>query len=392
MTALIILLTGVCRAAETTMPYPQAEHLTYHGIKPSNHSQAELNKAVADFYDYWKEKYLVESSAVPGDYKVDYNEHGRTVSEAMGYGMLITVQMAGHDPKAKEYFDGLNRFRKRYPSIINNAFMNWRIMKDEADKPDDSATDGDLDIAAALLMAARQWNDETYQNEAKHIIKQFGIALVREDGSLRLGDWNTDSGHAGTRPSDFATAHLRMFYDATGDELWLRVEAKCYTIMDQLQREYSPQVGLIPDFAVWKEDGNWGPAPPHFLEDVSDGSYGYNACRIPWRIGFSAVYLDDDRARQIVTRMMNWVVKNHTDSKSFMAGYALNGQATVDYEEPAFTAPTGVAAMTTGDQQWLNATFDDMKAYHAGYYSDSINLLSMMVMSGNYWLPTETKP
>jgi len=43
------------------------------------------------FYDYWKEKYLVESSKVPGDYKVAFNKKSWTVSEAMGYGMLIVV-------------------------------------------------------------------------------------------------------------------------------------------------------------------------------------------------------------------------------------------------------------------------------------------------------------
>lgn len=35
----------------------------------------------------------------------------------MGCGMLITVQMAGADPQAREIFDGLNRLRKRDRSI-----------------------------------------------------------------------------------------------------------------------------------------------------------------------------------------------------------------------------------------------------------------------------------
>jgi len=85
--------------------------------------------------------------------------------------MLITVQMAGYDPQAKKYFDGLNRFRKRYPSKINKAFMNWRIRNEERAKSDDCATDGDLDMATALLMAAQQWGDKTYLEEAKVIIK-----------------------------------------------------------------------------------------------------------------------------------------------------------------------------------------------------------------------------
>jgi endo-1,4-beta-D-glucanase Y len=48
-----------------------------------------------------------------------------TVSEAMGYGMLITAFMAGHDPEAKKYFDGLYRFYKKHPSKNNPRLMAW---------------------------------------------------------------------------------------------------------------------------------------------------------------------------------------------------------------------------------------------------------------------------
>lgn len=36
-----------------------------------------------------------------------------------------------------------------------------------------------------------------------------------------------------------------------------------------------------------------------------------------------------------------------------------------------------------GDQIWLNSIFDNIKASHVNYYSDSINLNSLLVMSGN---------
>ena len=152
--ALVVLLTAIC-AAEPLRPFPQALELKYYGIRP-DHSQNQLNAAVTEFYEYWKVKYLVESTKVPGDYKVAYNKKNWTVSEAMGYGMLIVVQMAGYDPKAKEYFDGLNRFRKRYPSKNNKAFMNWQVRDEANTETDSSATDGDLDMATALPMAAQQ--------------------------------------------------------------------------------------------------------------------------------------------------------------------------------------------------------------------------------------------
>ena len=49
-----------------------------------------------------------------------------TVSEAHGYGMLITVSMAEYDTQAKYYFDGMYRFFKAHPSDIGSHLMSWQ--------------------------------------------------------------------------------------------------------------------------------------------------------------------------------------------------------------------------------------------------------------------------
>lgn len=56
------------------------------------------------------------STKVPGGLKVNFEGNGATVSEAIGYGMLLAVYLAGADGNARTYFDGLNRFGKRYSS------------------------------------------------------------------------------------------------------------------------------------------------------------------------------------------------------------------------------------------------------------------------------------
>ena len=391
---ILLVLLGACTiwlstlyAIEPLKPFPQAENLEYYSIKPDR-SQKQLNSAVMDFYDYWKEKYLVESSKVPGDYKVAFNKKSWTVSEAKGYGMLIVVQISVDKAKAKEYFDGLNRFRKRYPSQNNKAFMNWQVRDETTTKADSSATDGDLDMAIALLMASQQWGEKSYFEEAIDILENIETDLIRKDYSLRLVDWNKDGDkYEGSRPSDFTTAYFRVFYEATGNKLWKKVEDKCYTILEQLQREYAPNTGLIPDFAVWDEEGNWKPAQPYFLEGKNDGTYNYNASRIPWRIGVSSIYYEEPRAQKIIDRLMYWVVKKHPNSEIFKAGYTLDGKALVEYNLPLFTAPIIVAAMSTNYQNWLDEAFDYISECKTDYFSDSITLLCLLVISGNYWLP-----
>lgn len=76
--------------------------------------------------------------------------------------MLITAYMAGHDADAQTYFDGLYRFYKAHPSSIDPALMAWQQAKDSSGNivdtsGSDAATDGDMDIAYALLLADKQW-------------------------------------------------------------------------------------------------------------------------------------------------------------------------------------------------------------------------------------------
>ena len=105
--------------------------------------------------DWFQEEY---------DEELKVNYQPMTVSEAHGYGMLITAHMAGHDPKAKAYFDGLYRYFRAHPSKINPELMAWK----QGDTGQavvnvggvDSATDGDMDIAYALLLADRQWGSD----------------------------------------------------------------------------------------------------------------------------------------------------------------------------------------------------------------------------------------
>jgi endoglucanase len=41
-----------------------------------------------------------------------------------------------------------------------------------------------------------------------------------------------------------------------------------------------------------------------------------------------------------------------------------------------------------GQQAWLNALYDAVREKYEDYFEDSVNLLSLLVMTGNYWDPT----
>jgi endo-1,4-beta-D-glucanase Y len=303
----------------------------------------------------------------------------------MGYGMLITVLMSASDPDSKAIFEGLDRFRRRFPSSINPEFMCWKIPPSEHPKKNDSATDGDLDIAFSLLLADKCWGSSTYPylEEAKNLIRNIGISLIRPDYSLRLGDWNSENGE--TRTSDFMPINFRAFHEATGNPLWEKVENRCYEILEELQCGFAPDTGLLPDFSVNKA-GTWVPAKAGFLEGPHDGDYYYNACRVPWRLGWALMEGGDARDRRILERIKKWRTSKIFSPEKFAAGYRLDGTRVKngDFDTACFISPTGVSAMALGDRAWKEAVFDYAIKSREEYYEDTLNLLCLIIMSGEY--------
>jgi hypothetical protein len=213
-----------------------------------------------------------------------------------------------------------------------------------------------------------------------------------------LGDWVEADGATYNedtpRTSDFMLGHFRAFEQATGDPVWDEVVAACHRVTSSLQRRYSPVTSLLPDFVqpVSAINRNPRPADPNFLEGPHDDAFGYNAGRTPWRLGVDALLSGDDLSRSQARAMSAWAEgATGGDPHALRPGYYLDGQP-IDPNgtfTTFFAAPLGVAAMTMrSGQDWLNAIFDAVADRSEDYYEDSVTLLCLLVMTGNWWDPT----
>jgi len=384
--------------------YPFPQHVKYHKhIKPSKYTQEELDDHVRSFYNIWKNLYLKSGCEINQYYVFVDDGNTLTVSEAMGYGMMILPMMAGYDSGAKKYFDGFFRYYKAHPSSLTPHLMAWKQTTDCIDADgDDSASDGDIDIAFGLLLAHEQWGstgDINYLYQAKLIIKDLlSESAAKGDinqglNTVKLGDWVTSGSYMNsTRTSDFITDHFRLFACISNDSLaWANVVDTCYSLVDQMQSTYSSRTGLLPDFII-NIDKKAKPAIPNFLEGELDGNYSYNACRVPWRLGFDYLMNGDERAFNAVTKINSWLYKKTGGHPSkIYAGYYLNGKAAADWNDISFTAPFAVGAMLdTTKQEWLDKLYDEVlfaKTSENGYYGNTLKLLSMLVISGNFRNP-----
>jgi endo-1,4-beta-D-glucanase Y len=396
-----VLAVLPAHAAEPRRPFGESHVVFPLGTLRPSKSQADLDDATAAFYDAWKQRYLIDGCG-PEQKRIRM-EAGKiwSVSEGQGYGMVIVALMAGHDPDAHAIFDQLFHYARRHRSDFDRALMAWAQNEHCQDiEGRDSATDGDLDIAYALLLADRQWGSTSginYREAAKETLAAITRHTIDSaTGLTLLGDWVTPDGdyaHA-TRTSDWMVDHFRAF--AKIDPVtWNRAIDAHLNLAVKLQQEFAPQTGLLPDFVTDTTEAP-KPAPPKFLEADTDGDFAWNACRTPWRLGTDAVLSGDYRSITAARRMTQWIRTATGDDPARIAeSYKLDGTVLDPTMSMAFAAPFAVAAMsasadTPGAQAWLDASWDQMVATPPqDYYADSIKLQAMITISGGWWSPTQ---
>lgn len=403
-----IILLSSCGKDNSNEPqniscaYPYPNHTNYIGthIKPNKYSQTDLDNQTSSFYDKWKNIYL-KNDCDENEYYIYSGNGAKTISEAHGYGMMIMCFMAGYEKNAKTYFDGLYNYYKSHPSNINNYLMDWQQIScnDPISSDDDAASDGDIDIAFSLLLADKQWGSKgkiDYLSEAINIINSIMKDEVNHNNwTVKLGDWCDSSNlnyYFGTRSSDFITSHFKVFANTTNNTNWNLVVDECYTLISGIQNNQSISTGLMPDFII-NTNTNPVPAGQNYLEDIFDGDYYYNACRFPWRIGTDYLITGDSRAKTAVNKINHWLITaTNGNINSVSNGYKLDGTPFYTWNDATFIGPFVVGAMAdASNQEWLNNLYMELinnnDLQDGDYYSNTIKLLSMIVISGNYRNP-----
>jgi hypothetical protein len=372
------------------------------GVRPSQ-SNATMDAMLKKQYDAWKAARVVSVPTISGGLAVRFSQANYiTVSEAMGYGMLLAAVFAGHDANARGVFDGLLKtVRTRYAYARVNAtygdagkyLMDWRLTVDGSKGDGYHAMDGDLDIALALLMADKQWGSSgtwNYLQEAKNTIKALKLVSMGADGRTKGLGYETTS-----RTSDWMIGHFRSFAAATGDAFWSKTAIdRAYYLADYTQRTHSPSAGLFPDFIIKAETN--APIPSTGGWGYGDGNtnanlYYWNACRNPWRFATDYVVSGDTRWKTVTSRLVDFFNNKFASSGDIMAaidcGYNLSGGVISGGDSAAFIAPIMLGGCVDAKyQKFVDAAWNWNAAHlTTGYYDSEIQLLSMVVASGNWW-------
>lgn len=310
---------------------------------------------------------------------------GSTVSEGMGYGLLLAVY---HDDQ--EVFDGLWRYTERY--LNQNGLMDWEVDPAGVVIGTGAASDGDEDIAFALVMADRKWGGSGSLEEAylTHALRMIDAMFQHEVDFTRDSMWKPGDSWGNrdvTNLSYFAPAYFRVFGEVSGNEEgWNAVIDGNYAILERTLNAAlgNAENGLVPAWSnsLGETVEAYSGAPTHFQNDST---------RTPFRIGQDFCWYGEPRAKAYLDKIASFYagvgVENITD------GYDLDGTPRPERPEreeqaASFVGPAGVAFMSDpayaaeAEQAW-NLVATEELTNGTIYYQKSWTALSLLMMAGD---------
>ena len=340
---------------------------------------------VATAYTNWKMKFYKTGTCggTACGWVASPENNNEVFSEGIAYGMLIGVYM-----NDRPMFDALWAYVQ--DKFDGKGLMNWHYNSSGGLIQGGAATDADQDMAWALLMAGAQWGGGTYNAAAVKLINNIMSHEV-EQGSNVLKPGDNFGGSSQTNPSYFAPSYYRAFAKATGNNGWMAVLDKSYTILEAA----SGSNGLVPNWANAQGSGVASPG------DAFGPHFGYDACRTPWRIALDYCETGEPRAKTYLDKIVAFYVSQApVGLGTIKDGYTSAGGdppgALGDYAAGmAFYGPAGVAAMAGGPESFRTAVMTALAGSAAGpyvtqrgiftYFHGSWGVLSLLTLSGNFW-------
>ena len=277
---------------------------------------------VMSSYDNWKSRYL-KTDCGNGYYRVEFgNPKGSTVSEGVGYGMLISVYFGD-----RAAFDGLWKFVQK--NLNPNRLMGWKETCSgfiTGEGGGGSATDGDTDIGMALVAAVDQWGDAYRQTALDYLatLKKVDYTTCTPSGRAisKDGDW---AGCDHTNTSYWMPGFYRAFKEFTVDRqphdastptpetllgaFWAKAADDA---LDLWKVNRNPATGLIAN----EVDQNGATAQNNPTVD-------YNGCRTPWRAVVDYLWYGTPAAKDVTDKISDWA--NGVGISKVVDGYNING-------------------------------------------------------------------
>lgn len=219
------------------------------------------------------------------DYRRGYftNSNREGNSESQSYALLQSVWA---DDKAT--FDTVWLWTKRNLQRPDGLFR-WQFSMNGQQisiRDSNSATDADVDIAYALLLAGQQWEDSAYIEEARTIIRGFWNEETVESVAGRhvvAGNWAGESETVVMNPSYFSPHAYALFAEYEPSYDWDSLIQTGYNdIVNASEAMREARGAFLPP--NWVQMNTRTEAIGPFETKTDSYDYSYDAFRTYWRV------------------------------------------------------------------------------------------------------------
>ena len=351
--------------AKVNFPFPQMSD--YGGNATLLSDKAAASEQLKSQFAYWLKTMYNEDGDVAG-VRSDpgSNEY---FSEGVGYGMLLMVYFSDNTTSYQPQFDKIWNFYKKM--MNENGLMVWKVGNLSQAYDKGAALDGDIDAAAALVMAYYQFGDEKYKEDAKTLIQNMKKHEFESSGLHLPGDKWGDAGYNRKNPGYFDPAYMPLFalIDAENADFWSN---SAYDANMKLYEASSAEVttGLIDD---WTDKNG----------KSEDDYYSYDASRAPWRNAKAVCWHGDKRALALDKKMAEFV---STVPAASMKGPVIRSSGSLGNDHNS-TFVTSLMTSLISDAKY-QAKLDEYWAEAVAlgdenYFNQSLKLLNGLLVSGN---------
>jgi endo-1,4-beta-D-glucanase Y len=213
---------------------------------------------------------------------VDTGNQGVSHSEGQGWALLCAERCGD-----RAGFDLLLDWTRRALRRPDDHLHAWRHVPGAVQAASDrnNASDGDLFIAAALLLAARRWNEPAYAAAGTAIARDVLRLLLRRVAG-RTVLLPGVAGFEGAEfvilnPSYYAFPAIRLLAQAVPDPAWLRLAADGIGL---LRGARFGRWGLPPDWLALRRADGVASLPP-----ARPPRFSYDAVRVPLYLAWAGL-------------------------------------------------------------------------------------------------------
>lgn len=360
-------LSAMSVFAQGTVNFPFPQMSDYGGNATLLSDKAKASEQLKQQFSYWMKTMYNESGDVAGVRSNPGSDE--YFSEGVGYGMLLMVYFSDNTTSYQSQFDKIWNFYKKM--MNENNLMVWKVTNLSNKQDQGAALDGDIDAAAALVMAYYQFGDEKYKEDAKKLIQSMKQHEFESNGLHLPGDKWGDAGTNTKNPGYFDPAYMPLFalIDTENAEFWSKT---AYDANMKLYETSSGEVstGLVDDWT--DKDGK-----------SRDDEYSYDASRAPWRNAKAVCWHGDQRALAIDKKMAEYV---STVSAAEMRGPVKRSSGSLGSDHNSTFVTSLMTALISDakyqsklDEYWAEA----VKLGDENYFNQSLKLLNGLLVSGN---------